>query len=484
MLQTEACGAMTGIPRRATANDLGREEQQKPLDSTLFLSEVARRALVPSGLTPLPHQWTALEFAIRNLEKWKATYEALDAGLGKTIVAALLANYFKDATIFYVCPPFLYANTKLEFDKWCLDGSTRLYLIPDSMIRVKEDDGKIIWQSPAVIQFQHAVLEAHAEDKDPPILIVDEAHRFKNLSSLRTRALMKSMLPYFKKRIVWMSGTPIPNSRPKEIWPVMLYSAPNVFGGQFFPYGLKYCAGYKTEFGWNFDGYSNRKEHKARLTKSFMLRMKKDVLNLPPRIEGLLTVGDGMPPLVSAVEKKILAEYSQEDLVYGEIAKVNGKAGMHLATYLRLLGEYKLKYALPYIKSLLEETNDSIVIFAIHKATIALLEKALEAYAPIVITGAVDKKKRHALVKEFQTNPKRRVLAGNIQACGIGYTMTKAQLALFLEFSWVPGENSQALDRLHRIGQKGTVTGRYIVLKDSIERKRMEVVLRKQQLSL
>src|SRR5690606_12034832 len=126
------------------------------------------------------------------------------------------------------------------------------------------------------------------------------------------------------------SGTPLPNSRPKELWPVLKHAAPKIFGVNFFTFALKYCGAFKQEFGWNFDGFTNRKEFKARVTKSFMLRMKKNVLNLPPKQEGLLTVGEGIPPVVSNVEKKILAHYSPEDLVEGEITKLTGKAALHL----------------------------------------------------------------------------------------------------------------------------------------------------------
>jgi len=425
------------------------------------------RNYAPAHLAPLPHQLTALAWAIEGFKKQYHTYLALEPGLGKTIIAAMAANYLRDFTVFYVCPPFLTSNTDEEFQKWTFEK--KLYLLPDSMIAKPK----------TIAAFAEAVRECEGK----ALLIVDEAHRFKNEQTNRSRALFKNILPHFK-HVIYLSGTPLPNSRPKEIWPVMKHSAPGVFGTNFFNFGLKYCAGFRDAFGWNFDGFSNRKEFTARITKSFMLRMKKDVLNLPPKVEGLLTVGEGIPPVVSNVEKKILAEYSPEDLVEGEIARLAGKAALHLATYLRLLGEYKLKYVLPVIESLLEETKENILIFGVHKATIAKLEQALAAYEPLVITGDVPKARRHEIVKEFQENPKRRVFIGNIQACGVGFTLTKATRVIFVEFSWVDGENSQAADRAHRIGQGQSVLVQYVVLKDSFDRQRMETLLKKRALSI
>jgi SWI/SNF-related matrix-associated actin-dependent regulator of chromatin subfamily A-like protein 1 len=420
--------------------------------------------LTPKGLTPLPHQVQAFLFAVSSLEKNRPCYLALDAGLGKTIIAAMLANHFSRATLFYVCPPFLTANTNAEFDKWCF--RKKLYLLPDSMIAKEK----------TLEELRDSLTEER-------ILIVDEAHRFKNLKAKRTKALLKGILPHFK-RVVFMSGTPIPNSRPSELWPVLLYAAPDIFGRAFFPYGLKYCGGFRNAYGWDFSGFTNRKEFKARLTKSFMLRQKKDVLSLPPKVEGLLTVGEGIPPVVSKVEKKILAHYAPEDLVAGKIAAEQGSIALHLATYLRLLGEYKLKYVLPYLESLLEETKENLLIFAVHKETIAKLSYALAEYQPLVITGDVPKEKRQGLVKEFQESKAHRVFIGNIQACGVGFTLTKATRVIFVEFSWVDGENSQASDRAHRIGQNESVLVQYVVLKDSFDRTRMEVLLRKRQLSI
>ncbi len=101
-----------------------------------------------------------------------------------------------------------------------------------------------------------------------------------------------------------------------------------------------------------------------------------------------------------------------------------------------------------------------------------------------MITGDVLKAKRQPLVDEFQKNPKRRLLIGNIEACGLGFTLTKATRVLFVEFSWVDGQNGQASDRAHRIGQNQSVLVQYVVLKDSFDRQRMETLLRKRALAI
>jgi SWI/SNF-related matrix-associated actin-dependent regulator 1 of chromatin subfamily A len=418
----------------------------------------------PAGLTPLPHQLVAVEWALSR----DKSYLALDPGLGKTIVAALVSNRLPDFKVFYVCPPFLTKNTENEFQKWC-DGRVP-FLIPDSMLTKPETRKR----------FEDALVTTSPEKR---ILFIDEAHRFKNFKADRTHYLFQNYARRFE-RVVFLSGTPMPNSRPMELWPAIRFGAPDVFGHNFFTFALKYCGAFKGPFGWNFQGFTNRKEFKIRITRRFMLRQKKELLDLPPKIEGLLTVGGGETPQeLSNFEAAIRAHHSYQDIVKGDVLEFHDikNPDVHLMTYLRLLGGYKLKYALPFIEDLLETTKDSLLLFGLHKSVIAGLAKKLGKYKPIVITGDVPKDKRQALVKEFQENPERRVFIGNIQAAGVGFTLTKASRVLFVEFSWVDGDNQQASDRAHRIGQKDSVLVQYVVLKDSIDHARMEVLLRKRK---
>lgn len=419
--------------------------------------------ITPRGLYLKTFQIPALHWSVKALLEDRSSYLALDPGLGKTIIAAVLSNRFFGEQIFYVCPPFLTSNTSEEFSKWCF--RKKLFLIPDSML----------WK-PKVLD------EIKKRAKSGGILIVDEAHRFKNLKAKRTKTLFREIFPLFGKA-VFMSGTPMPNSRPIELWPVLVYAAPEIFGKKILAYGTRYCgAKYVKPWGWDFSGFTNRDEFKKKIFEYFMLRIKKDGL-VPPKQEGLLTVGEGIPPIISKMEKKILEHYSPEDLIEGKLTLLEGEKKLHLATYLRLLGEYKLKYALPYIDAILTETQENILIFAVHTETIAKLAKHLEKYKPLVITGKVPKQHRQPLVKKFQ-NSNHRVFIGNIQACGTGFTLTKATRVLFIEFSWVEGENSQASDRAHRIGQTSSVLVQYVVLKDSYDRQRMEVLLKKRGLSI
>lgn len=424
---------------------------------------IAEKARIPAkaaprdqtGLTPFPFQLEALAFLQNRLESHRAAYLAADPGLGKTIVACLLASELRPKRICYVCPPSLRANVEAEFKKW--GHSHRMpEIVSDSTL-------------------------ADAAPTDAELVFVDEAHRFKNEKAQRTVGLLT--LTSKAKYVVFLSGTPMPNSRPVELWSILRHYAPDVFGTNFFSYGQSFCGARQVSIGrgqkrWQFDGFTNKAAFKAKLFKSFMLRQKKDLIDLPEKREGLLTVGEGIPPIIGRLEQKVLEAYTKEDLLEGKLAKAAGKPALHLSEYMRLLGEEKLQHVFPFLEHLLLETKENVIVFAHHKKVIADLARFLAQFNPVVIAGDVPTSARHALVERFQKG-ETRVAIMNIVAAGVGWNMTAADRVVFVEFSWRDGDNQQAGDRAHRIGRTKPVLVQYVVLKDSFDAKRMSVVLRK-----
>lgn len=410
----------------------------------------------PKGLAPFPFQLAAVDFVLARHKSHQAAYYAADPGLGKTVMGILLTNRVgsaKPLKVLYICPPSLTANVQAEIEKWSL--------IPRTSFRVVADT-----------QLQNVTTECY------DLVIVDEAHRFKNEKTIRTASLTNTL--FWCDRIVFFSGTPMPNNRPIELWTILRNFANDVFGTEFFPFAKAFCGAHKTPWGWKFDRFTNKAAFRARLFKSFMLRHKKHLVDLPPKREGLLTVGEGLPPLIGKLESKILSEFSKKDLYEGRLTKAAGKKSLHLAEYMKLIGREKLRYFLPILEHLLYETKESILIFAHHKTVIDELAVFLANFRPIVITGATPKAARMGLVNDFQ-NGKTRVGILNIVAGGIGWNLTRADRVIMLEHSWRDGDNQQAGDRAHRIGRKKPVLVQYVVLKDSFDAKRMSIVLNKRR---
>lgn len=431
----------------------------------------------PRDLIPYDFQLEAARFALAR----NRAYLGLDAGLGKTIVTAIVINALKIPVV-WICPPFLTRNVEAELKRWLtypadvlrLEGKTaglggaEILVVPDSILNRREvfDD------------IQHTLRGREA------LLVVDEAHRFKTPDAIRTQMLFgdkngEGGISEIFARAIYLSGTPMPN-RPMELFSVLSSQAPETIDFRnYFKYGLEYCAAYRDEYGaWDFSGASNLAKLRSQVYGKFMLRMKKaDVLkSLPPKTEEIVIIGEA-PARLIAMEQAILAKNSPEDLVAGTVSSD------HIATYRRELGELKVKPSVEFIRALLSETKESLLVFAFHKKVIADLAEALKEFAPLVIVGSTPNEERNEIVNTFQTSKTRRLFIGNYQAAGVGLTLTKATRVIFVEMSWTPAENEQASDRAHRIGQRDNVFVQYLVYENSMDKKIMDVCFRKKRVT-
>lgn len=445
---------------REYADDIAKSKLNKVL---LTYSPWAGRIPFPEGLKPYDFQ---IDLAVPWALSRNRSYLGLDAGMGKTICAALILNALDNVACIYICPPFLKLNVKEEFTKWKHPSASWVYeVLSDTSLHKLET--------------QKYIRDFTKNFKGNSILFVDEAHRFKNDNSRRSTSLFASVIPHFEK-VVYLSGTPMPN-RPLELYTVLNNSAPETINFMNkFEYGKRYCAARKNQWGWDFSGASNVPELASKIKANFLLRLKaKDHLkSLSPTLEKLVFIGENLPHKVGKLEKGVLKNHSPEDLMKFEIG-----ADLHIASYRRELGLAKAESAVEYLNYLLTETKESILVFAIHKDVIALLEDKLKEFKPFVITGAVKPEARQGIVKKFQADKSRRLMLLNIQAGGIGLNLQKASRVVFAEYSWVDAENEQAFKRADRIGQDKRVIVDYLVFRNSLDRTVMEIALKKRSLN-
>lgn len=432
------------------------------------------RIQFPEGLTPLPFQPDAARFSLER----NRSYLALDPGLGKTIVACLIMNGLgPDYFIVYVCPPFLTLNIEDEITQWCTPkrqvkiqgrdrGLTRgVWIIPDSRL-----DKEIVHQ-------KLAALIAHAKREGKRIaLFVDEAHRFNSEKSGRGLYLMEAIAPKLHHKQVWMSGSPRPN-RSIELYPILSKCAPETI--DFMSkneFGKTFCGARFNGWGYDFKGTTNDKELARRVLGKFMLRLRKSILKLPPLTEELLIIGDKMAPQIAELDLQILKQFSPEDLMGG--LAVNE----HVSTYRKELGKIKAKAALPFLVSLMEDTDENVIVGTVHRETLSILREGLSRFNPVHIDGSVPANQRVPIAKDWQRDPKKRLMILNNRAGGIGLNLQKATRVPLVEFDWVYDTNRQLFDRAHRFGQTNPVLVQYLVYKNSIDRKVVEVFMRKKSM--
>ena len=92
-------------------------------------------------------------------------------------------------------------------------------------------------------------------------------------------------------------------------------------------------------------------------------------------------------------------------------------------------------------------------------------------YEVVYITGDVkDMKKREEAEFAFQNDENVKLFLGTIQAGGMGLTLTRASTEIIIDKSFLsPDKVEQAIDRLHRKGQKNTVVCISLIARNTID---------------
>ena len=88
----------------------------------------------------------------------------------------------------------------------------------------------------------------------------------------------------------------------------------------------------------------------------------------------------------------------------------------------------------------------------------------------VPLYGKMNQEQRQDSVDSFQNDPKIKIFVSNIKAGGVGITLTKAEVVIFNDLSFVPADMSQAEDRAFRIGQKKNVSCLYPIFDNTIEK--------------
>jgi len=488
--------AESGLLWDAEALRWATRSADKALKLRRFADDSAERKFKTTFITKLqPPEWIEypdhLEPKLFQIESaWHAlsrtpAYVADEAGLGKTITSILCINSAPGPTLI-VCPPFLKYNWLAELKKW-LTGGSSIALIEEG----KDFDRKATLNADVTVLpdslLAKAGLDDHFKSRAFKWAFFDESHRFKEEKAQRTLAAIgdnhRDGIAAQAERVVLLSGTPIPNGRPIELYPLLARLAPAAIGNRSaLAFGKRFCNGHevvrhegrRVVVNWDFRGASNLKQLRKELRAELMIRhLKRDVLTeLEPKTRKIIFLD--RPSRLNNFEKRILKDYSLDELMtshgLGDIAK-----------YRREIGVAKIKPALEILIDHLENNPGKVVVFAHHIEVVERLTDGLVDYAPLMIRGGMTAKEKAERVRLFQTVNAHRVVVGNIDAIGIGNTLTAAPDGFFVEWSWQPGANEQAEDRLHRMTQAYNCYFRYLTMRGSLDERMLYSVLDKQE---
>ena len=404
-------------------------------------------------------------------------------GLGKTaqaITAAMEVNAFR---ILVVCPKSAKYNWQNEFLAITNINSYVCEGLPD-------------FSDPIVIcTFENLVKNLrYYKEVRWDLVIVDESHFVKSPFANRTRAVLGSKgILHNTKRMWLLSGTPAPNHA-GEVWTML-----KTFGYTKMSYDAfvnHFCNAYRiggryTRLQISGTNTKHSPELREMLKQFGLRRLKKDVLkDLPPMTHNTIYVEpDTTLDFSQEFQAKLAIEFHAlfENLGMHPMGAPVDKLlstlqlmSQSISSLRRYHGMQKIKPVAELIQSEFDMgLYDKLVVFGIHTDVIEQTQELLSDFGSVKIVGSTPAKDRQAAVEAFQHDPKTKIFFGNISAAGTAITLTAASQVLFIEQDWVPGNNAQAADRLHRIGQSNAVSARYVAIHDSLDAKITSTLTRK-----
>ena len=379
-----------------------------------------------------------------------------DMGLGKTIQALGIAHYFRNDW-----PLLIVVQSSIRY-QWSEAIYKFLPSVPAHYVN-HFTSGKDFIEGGKIVITSYDLL-ARAVDaferRTFGFVILDESHNVKSDKTARYKAARRIVSQAC--HVILLSGTPV-LSRPKELYSQINLIMPNFMGYQ--DYGIRYCAGEKTSYGWDFQGSSNMQELQLLLKRTCVIRrLKNNVLNQLPSKRREVIILD--PDLIKAGTKEMIE--MSETL---KRKALNGAEGHNtLLQYYNQSGSAKQKAVCDYVSKLFKRRQKCLV-FAHHGNVLdAICATALsENIKHIRIDGKTNPERRKYLVDQFQNYDDCVAAILSITATNVGITLTAAQLVIFAELFWNPGVLCQAEDRVHRIGQNGNVVIQYLVAKHTVD---------------
>lgn len=307
-------------------------------------------------------------------------------------------------------------------------------------------------------------------------VVVDEAHRIKDGKALQTRSVWAvGHQPSVKHRYA-MTGTPIANNA-ADLWALMHFVAPLEYPTKS-KFVDRYCTVSFNAFGAMEIGGLNpaTKEELYKFLNPRMRRtLKSDVLTqLPEKVFTTINVGmtKEQQKMYDQMSKGLVTRLPDGSvMVAGNNLAANTRLIQFSSASMEQIGTHTDKYTyqeipdykmcepcpkLDAMEEILADMGDKpLVVAAVHKQLIDLAEARLKKAGITYgkITGDVPQWERDMYVQQFQAG-ELRVMLLTMQAGGVGITLTAADTMVRLQCSWSMIDNTQVVDRIHRIGSE------------------------------
>ena len=462
--------------------------------------------LSPKGLDVMPHQSRFLE-SVR--VGHRSFLLADEPGLGKTAQSVLAASVANAYPLLAVVPNVVKMNWAREVERWT----------PQRRATVIHGDGGQVDAFADVFIVNYEVLDRHLSwlgSLGLRGMVVDEAHFIKNLTSQRSQnvlALGARIREQVRNPLMLaLTGTPLINDVEDfdAIWRFLGWTNGEKPGPELME---KLDATGFTPADKAF--YPEARD--AVISMGIVRRKKKDVAaDLPDKLIADLPVelDDEYGRSIRAAERelgeRLAAKYRRiieargDKVLYGEVdedivrlvahgeleeskaqgAGAQGAGADNVFTMVRKIGQAKALLAADYAVQL-QRSVGKVVFFAKHIDVMDAAEAhfAQAGLRTVSIRGDQTTPARQQAIDAFNEDPGVAIAVCSLTAAGVGLNMQAASNVVLAELSWTAAEQTQAIDRVHRIGQDEPVTAWRIIAAHTIDTKIAELIDSKQSLA-
>lgn len=299
------------------------------------------------------------------------------------------------------------------------------------------------------------------------LIIIDEFHELRNPKNQCTETLLN--LDFEMPKIL-LSGTPVVNS------PYDLYVPLRLLGREDRDYYSfkSYYTNYTLNFGKYLpDGtYKNLNQLQSKIEK-FMIRQKKDVLDLPPKVyeEVLLE----MSKEERAIYDKVIAEQCEDlDIVIQEGGSTSGLALQirlrQITSDIGVISTHcekstKLEHLRQIIREHIKNDEKLIVYSSFRKVIHRMIDyfqddEVIKPYLDkfMIIEGGMSQEDLEDKKARYQNAEGFACILGVTTALKAGHTLSACNTIVFMDLPFNRATMEQAEDRAHRVGTDHTVT--------------------------
>lgn len=444
---------------------------------------------------PFKHQLEGIEFGL-NTDKWLLLDEP---GLGKTLQMIYLAEELKAQKGLEHCLIIcginaLKANWEEEIHKHS-NESVRILgkkISKNGKVSystIKERAAEIMRPMESFFILLNIesirnddVIQALKTTKNKiDMIVLDEAHKIKNISSQQGHNLLK--LKNYTHKIA-LTGTLIVNN-PLDAyaalkWTEIEHSTLTNFKSQYCQFG-----GFG---GYQIVGYKNIDLLKHIIENRSLRRTKKEIKDLPPKtiIPEILEMDDSHLKFYESVKEGVKEECDRIELKANNVLSLTTRL-RQASTCPSILTSNnvvstKIERAIELVDDIVAN-GDKVVIMSQFKEPLNILYAKLKKYNPLLGSGDVSDDEFNRNKKLFQDDPKYKVFLGTGSKAGTGITLNAASYMICLDMPFTAALQKQIEDRIHRVDNTKPVFIYRLICQGTIDEAVAKMVSTKEAIS-